>query len=147
MRKIISVFLVALMLFSVVAISSSAALCNCGNHKYVGVDEYCNCCLDCPNLNKALIFDCATQVNGTIIPCCKACVGYSTGVKKCNCVCDCDFCRDINDGYDPDAESGVFDDFIKEGNTSSVFQGFLSRISAVFDKVFGIFFALLGIKA
>ena len=147
MRKIISVILVVLMLFSVVAISSSAALCECGKHKKVGEGEFCNCCINCPNLDRRLVFDCAEQVDGLIIPCCKNCVGYATGVRKCNCVCDCDFCRDINDGYDPNAGSGVYDDFIKEDNTTSVFQGFLRRISEVFDKVFGIFFALLGIKA
>ena len=146
MRKIISVILVALMLFSVVAISASAALCECGNHKVVGRDEYCNCCINCPNLNTSLLFGCATQVNGKIVPCCSACVGFSTGVKKCNCVCDCDFCRDINDGYDPDADSGVFDDFIQEDNTTSVFQGILRRLSDVFDRIFGILFGILGIK-
>ena len=147
MRKIISVILVALMLFSVVAISSSAVLCDCGNHKNVAKGEYCNCCINCPNLDKTLVFDCAEQLDGSIEPCCKNCVGYSTGVKKCSCICDCDFCRDINDGYDPNAGSGTFDELIGEDNTTSVFQGFFRRISAIFDKVFDVFFAILGINA
>ena len=145
MRKIISILLVTLMLFSLVAVSASAALCECGNHKYLD-REFCNCCINCPDLDPSLVFDCENRADGTRKPCCADCEGFAKGVKKCSCNCDCIYCTDINDGYDPDASSGVFDEFITNENTTSIFQAFLNRISSVFDTIFGILYSLLGIK-
>lgn len=154
MKKSVSVLLVVLMIFGTIAISASAALCECGNHKFVGKDEYCNCCIACPNIDLNLVFDCAKNENAlgeiSVDTCCDACVGYSFGVKKCNCVCDCEYCADLNADYDPDEDKSEFGDIITEQDKSdfvSLFQTFLKKISDAFDSFFDTLFGFLGIKS
>ena len=65
MRKIISVILAVLMLFSVMAVSASAAMgvCKCDDHKE---DTTCHCCINCPeNPSFGYVTPChKTKVNG-----------------------------------------------------------------------------------
>ena len=148
MKKIISVLLVALMLFSTVAVSASAIFCNCGKH-VESKGKNCHCCVYCPNLEENLIFDCAKREDGSIEACCKDCVGFSTGVKKCKCICDCKYCADLKVFYDPDEDKAPLDGIVSEQEKDdfvSAFQAMLNRISNAFDAFFDVIFSMLGIK-
>ena len=150
MRKIISVILAALMLFSVMAVSASAAAeCTCGipaeDH-----DNFCLCCIYCPGLPQGRITSCAEkQADGTYKKCCGSCEGYLGADGKCGCSCDCcavnedgttggsnglgSIAGDLEDVWDEDAQNNFVDGF----------QAVLKKISDVFDRIFDAIFEFL----
>ena len=141
MKKIISVVLVALMLFSVVAFSASAAICNCGNHDYDALVD-CNCCLDCPTLDTDLLYGCAEKVDGSYVLCCEECKGYDIGVQNCKCDCGCKYCEAINGEDDDNGPALDMDDLFGEQERNdfvSAFQAAMRRVSKVFDGLFDSF--------
>ena len=133
MRKIISVLLVALMLFSVVAVSASAAdACGCKDHRE---DIECRCCIYCPTLPKEYIKSCAKDGNGNPTGefCCQYCAGYYKKGTDCGCTCSC--CGESgstggNGIIDPDLVWGEQ----QQKNFVTVFQSILGKISAAFDN-------------
>jgi hypothetical protein len=142
MRKIISVLLVTLMLFSVVALSASAGSCDCKNH----TDTWdCCCCVYCDTTDKTFITSCSKDANDNIIgegPCCKAC----TGIKKngTGCGCDCDCCGSTaGDDGDTTGKLDIPDKAKK--NFVDTFQAILGKISAAFDNFFNAIFEFLRI--
>lgn len=141
MRKIISVLLVTLMLFSVVAVSVSAAGCSCTNHTD-SVD--CRCCINCPTLSKGMIMPCAKDANGNLTGryCCSACAGYLQ--KNAGCGCDCSCCGDAkSDANDGGLNLGGLVTEKDKQNFVDVFQSILGKISAAFDKFFDAIFEFL----
>lgn len=142
MRKIISVILVALMLFSVAAVSVSAADCDCANHDGT---ETCRCCYFCPTMDSTYVMSCAKDGNGvrTGIVCCKDCKGYY--VEGGSCGCDCSCCGGTKtpptNGFDL---SGLITEEDKE-NFVDGFQAVLAKIAAVFNKIFDAIFEFLRI--
>lgn len=152
MRKIISVILAALMLFSVMAVSASAAseVCNCDDHV---ANSTCHCCIYCPeNPSFAYVTPCHKDyVNGKYVLtdtyCCGDCRGFIDNKGKCGCSCECcaldingnvgDFSNPIggywNEVWDEDAQQSFVDGF----------QAILKRISDVFDKIFDAIFEFL----
>ena len=141
MRKIISVLLVTLMLFSVVAVSVSAADgCGCTSHIE---DRDCRCCINCPTLPKEIVKSCAKDANGNITGnrCCASCAGYLQKNAGCGCSCSC--C-----GKDAGANDGSFDlsGVVTEKdkqNFVDTFQAILGKISAAFDRFFDAIFEFL----
>jgi hypothetical protein len=142
MRKIISVLLVTLMLFSVVAVSASAADgCGCTNHIE---DRDCRCCINCTKLDKSMVMSCAKDANGNLTGkrCCAACAGYLQKNAGCGCSCSC--CGDANS----DTNDGGFDlgDVVTDKdkqNFVDIFQSILGKISAAFDNFFNAIFEFL----
>ena len=141
MKKFVSIVLVVLMLFSVVAVSASAALCNCGKHNFDD-PENCNCCLNCPNLNTELLYNCVEKVGNSYITCCEKCTGYDKGVQLCKCDCGCEYCEAIN-GEEKNNEPALdINDFWGESQQNdfvSAFQAALRKVSNVFDGLFDSF--------
>ena len=143
MKKIISVLLVAMMLFSVVAISASAALCDCGNH-VPAKGENCHCCLDCPDLKPELILNCARQ-NGVYTSCCPECSGIFDGINYCDCDCGCPVCERLNSSK-PSDDDALIDGIVTDADKQSFVEGFqaiLKRISDLFDSFFDSIFEFL----
>ena len=141
MKKIISVVLVTLMLFSVVAVSASAAICTCGKHNY-NDEANCNCCLNCPTLNTELLYGCVEKVDGAYILCCDDCKGYDIGIQNCKCNCDCKYCEVINGEEKNDAPPLNMDDLWGESEQNdfvSAFQAAMRKVSSVFDGLFDSF--------
>ena len=142
MRKIISVLLVALMLFSVVAVSASAADgCDCTNHVE---DMDCRCCINCTELDKSMIMSCAKDANGNVTgkTCCTACKGFLQKNAGCGCSCSC--CGDANSSTNNSggALGGIVTDKDKQ-NFVDIFQSILGKISAAFDNFFNAIFEFL----
>lgn len=153
MRKIISVVLVALMLFSVMAFSASAVVgCNCGSDH---VDSYdCLCCVYCPNLSEARIVSCAKKNEaGEYTFCCVDCQGFIGANGKCGCKKACECCVLNEDGVvGGGSNTGVFGDTIEDvwgekqqNNFVESFQAILKKISDAFDRFFNAIFEFLKI--
>lgn len=152
MRKIISVILAVLMLFSVMAVSASAAMgvCKCDDHK---ADTTCHCCINCPeNPSFGYVTPChKTMVNGKYelveTFCCDDCKGFIDNDFKCGCNCDC--CKlnaDGTIGSSGLAIGGVWEEVWDEEAQEEFVTGFqavLKRISDVFDKIFNAIFEFL----
>lgn len=136
MKKVISVFLAALMLMSCFAVASFAApVCDCGigDHKTTG---YCTCCPFCPNVDHSYILDCVDLETGEM--CCDKCSGMATG----DCGCDCSTCTTgSSENYKPE-------DIItpeQQENFIDAFQQFIKKISDFFDELFDKIFEFLKI--
>lgn len=150
MRKIISVILAALMLFSVMAVSAFAAdVCTCDDHKTTGA---CHCCIDCPDITWGYVTPCAKDyIDGeyklTGEFCCSDCSGVVNNNLECGCSCPC--CSINSDGTIGDSKTPIggnwdqiWDEEAQE-NFVSGFQAVLKRISDVFDKIFDAIFDFL----
>ena len=152
MRKIISVILAALMLFSVMAVSASAAggVCNCDDHV---ADSTCHCCVYCPeNPSFAYVTPCHKEYkNGKYVLkdtyCCSDCRGMINNNGECGCACDC--CTLNGDGTIGISKTPIAGDWAdvwdEEAQQSFIdgFQAILKRISDVFDKIFDAIFEFL----
>ena len=153
MRKIISVLLVVLMLFSAVAVSASAAngVCKCGDdHRE---DNTCHCCIYCPeNPSYAFVTPCYKKYdNGGYVleekTCCDDCSGFINNEGTCGCACEC--CTLNVDGTFGDKSEpigGYWPDLWSEENQEEFVNGFqaiLKRISDVFDAIFDAIFEFL----
>ena len=151
MKKIISVVLAALMLFSVMAVSASAtAECTCGPDHKGGYD--CLCCVYCPDLPEGRRVSCSTKnADGEYEFCCKDCQGFLGVDGKCGCKADCECCVLKEDGTtggtgDFVAPGGTLDEVWGEEQQNSFVEGFqavLKKISDVFDKIFDAIFEFL----
>ena len=151
MRKIISVLLTALMLFSVMAVSVSAASeCTCDDHV---AKSTCHCCIYCPeNPSFAYVTPCHKDyANGSYYlldsTCCTACDGFINNKGQCGCSCSC--CTLNTDGTMGDLSNpigGIWEEIWDEEAQEeyvSGFQAVLKRISDVFDKIFDAIFEFL----
>ncbi len=153
MRKIISVILAVLMLFSAMAVSVSAAdtVCRCDDHI---ADSTCHCCIYCPeNPSFGYVTPCHKEYkDGKYaikegVFCCKLCAGFIDNNGECGCNCNC--CSLNIDGTYGDMSDpiGGFwgDVWDEEAQQEFVtgFQAILKRISDVFDKIFDAIFEFL----
>ena len=131
MKKIISILLAVLMIFSSMAVMASASVldCNCGDAHKDTAD--CCCCVYCPTTSDNY----RTSCGGT---CCAEC----TGLKPCSC-CSC--CAVITDENLGDNES-ILDNYITDKDKESFVEGFqsiLKVISDFFDNLFDTIFEFL----
>ena len=155
MRKIISVILAVLMLFSAMAVSASAASCNCDDHE---TDGLCHCCPYCPSVNTLGFVTPCHKVKdeesgrwviaeGEGAYCCTSCEGFIDNDGTCGCSCKC--CTINADGTIGDQKmpfGGHWDDLWDEEAQEEFvtgFQAILKRISDVFDKIFDAIFEFL----
>lgn len=154
MRKIISVLLVVLMLFSAIAVSATAAtadkVCNCDDHEEKST---CHCCIYCPeNPSFAYVTPCHKEyVDGKYqlkdTYCCGDCNGFIDNNGQCGCDCTC--CTLNSDGTIGDMSDpigGYWNDIWDEEaqqNYVNGFQAILKKISDVFDKIFDKIFEFL----
>lgn len=156
MRKIISVILAVLMLFSAMAVSASAAegKCNCDDHTD---DNLCHCCPYCTSGNMmGFVTPCHKVKNeegrwviaeGEGAYCCEKCDGFIGNDGTCGCKCSC--CTLNADGTIGEKNmpfGGLWDELWDEEAQQeyvSGFQAILSRISEVFDKIFDAIFEFL----
>ena len=141
MKKVISVFLAALMLMSCLAVVGFAAekTCTCGVGVHVD-GEPCACCVYCPNPNKSKWNACYSPAKDSY--CCADC----TGMYGCTCKCGCEHCKTGNQDIagDNNTLDKVVDDQTK-GELVSGFQGLLKKVSDFFDKIFDAIFEFLRI--
>lgn len=157
MKKIISVLLAVLMIFSSMAMLASATeitddestavdrfgVCTCADHKD---DIECCCCIHCETTNDNFRTSCAIpqyDANGNKYykVCCKDCVG----VYPCDCGCVC--CSDRNEDIGNKNDSNV-GDYITDADKENFVDGFqaiLKRISDFFDMLFNTIFEFLRI--
>ena len=144
MKKIISVLLAIIMLFSVAAISTSAIVDDCGNHD-PAKGEACHCCVNCPTLAPNLILNCAKQ-NGVYAPCCPDCSGIFDGINSCGCACECTVCADLNNSLPSSGNGSLVDNLVTPEDKASFVEGFqaiLKRISDAFSAFFDAIFEFL----
>ena len=114
--------------------------CHCANHKSASTGEKCHCCVYCDNLDKGYVTSCVQyNEDGVASFCCSKC----TGIWPCTCGCDCcnDHYANIDDGtglplLNPEQQSAFIGGF----------QGVMSKISAVFDRIFNAIFDFLRIE-
>ena len=151
MRKIISLVLAMLMLFSVMAVPASAAAeCNCDDHVK---SSTCHCCIYCPeNPSFAYVTPCHKEyVDGKYVLletyCCENCTGFinNKGLCGCNCRC-CSLGIDGTVGDLSDPIGGYWDEIWDEeaqDNFVTGFQAVLKKISDAFDKIFNAIFEFL----
>lgn len=140
MKKIISVFLAALMLMSCLGVAGVAAdgECTCGVGVHVD-NQPCDCCVYCPNVDVSKMNTCYRE-GGAF--CCADC----DGMYGCGCNCGCKYCatgdQDINDD-----NSNLGDIITEEDKEQFVdgFQAILKKISDFFDMVFDAIFEFLRI--
>lgn len=151
MKKLIAIFLSALMLFSVMGIVASAAdiiveeVPVTGQCTHAHKDESpCHCCVYCPNIDISYLTACAKNTSsdgkydGSL--CCYEC----TGIFPCTCGCAC--CEEDNQGQDiTDGDNTIGDYWTEEDQESFVdgFQAILKQISDWFDKIFDAIFEFL----
>ena len=151
MRKIISVLLAILMIFSVMTVAASAesaVRCDCGNHDD-SLGATCYCCVNCPELPANYRFACVKKEGDKYVTCCERCDGYYGAVfGKCTCSdspdCDCTFCA--SSGEDADDDSSYLDKVVSEQDKENFVDGFqavLKKISDVFDRFFDAIFSFL----
>ena len=148
MKKIISVLLAVLMIFSVMAVSASAAdgaMCNCGNHNFDNPTN-CYCCINCPTIPENHRFTCTRVEGTTYVTCCPKCPGYfGATYTVCTCNCGCNACgENASTNGDSSILDGVVSDKDKE-NFVDGFQAILKKISDVFDRFFNAIFEFLRI--
>lgn len=151
MKKIISVLLAVVMLFTMGTMAFAAVIedpdttetCRCDNHVGTPANS-CHCCVLCPNIDKSWLTSCAKDksVDGSYDG--SLCCAYCTGIFPCNCGCACCDRNNADNGngsifgpIDPDVKEEAQEDFI------SGFQKILKRISDVFDKFFDSIFEFL----
>lgn len=136
MKKLISVFLAALMLMSCFGVASIAAdgECNCPVGVHVA-GEPCTCCVYCPNPDTEKWNTCYRE-NGVF--CCADC----DGIYPCNCNCPCCARGDQNIEDDDSLLDEIITDQDRE-NFVDAFQAFLKKISDFFDRVFDAIFEFL----
>lgn len=137
MKKIISVFLAALMLMSCLGVAGSAAdgVCDCGEGVHVD-GQLCTCCVYCPNPDKTKWNTCYRE-NGAF--CCSEC----DGIYPCGCTCEC-----CTDNQDINSDNSKLDEIITEEDKEQFVDGFqaiLKRISDFFDMLFDTIFEFLRI--
>jgi hypothetical protein len=154
MKKVISVVLAALMLFSVMAVSVSAVgECKCGPAHVGGRD--CLCCIYCPELPEGHIVSCAKKnADGEYTFCCTDCQGFIGANGKCGCSAECTCCVLNDDGTiggsgDIGAIGGAYDEIWGEEQQNSfieTFQAILKKISDAFDRFFDAIFEFLRIE-
>lgn len=151
MRKIISVVLATLMLFSVMAVSVSAAgVCDCGAGEYQH-DNNCLCCIYCPGLPQGRIVSCAEKVGDEYKFCCGDCQGFIGKDGKCGCDAECVCCVLNDDGTtggttDLGPIGGAVEDVWGEEEQENFVNGFqavLKKISDAFDRFFNAIFEFL----
>ena len=140
MKKIISVFLAALMLMACVSVTGMAAngTCACAPGVHVE-DQPCDCCVFCPNPDKSKWNTCYRD-SGEF--CCRDC----DGIYPCGCECGCEACA--AEGQDIDGDKGRLDEVITEQDKENFVNGFqavLKKISDFFDMVFDAIFEFLRI--
>ncbi len=137
MKKVISVFLAALMLMACMSVAGVAADYECTCAEGVHVSEgLCDCCVYCPNPDKGAWNTCYRD-NGAF--CCEDC----DGIRPCGCEC---VCCTVNE--DIDGDKGNLDDYITEQDKEQFVDGFqaiLKKISDFFDMVFDAIFEFLRI--
>ena len=158
MRKIISLVLAMLMLFSVMAVSASAATteCTCDDHEDTAT---CHCCIYCPeNPSFAYVTPChKAYVDGKYVLrdgvhapeyyCCEDCSGFVNNKRQCGCSCSC--CALNADGSFVTGSNpigGVWEEVWDEEAQEEFVNGFqaiLKRISDVFDRIFDAIFEFL----
>ena len=149
MKKIVSVLLAVLMIFSVMAVSASAAegaICNCGNHNYDNPNN-CYCCINCPSVvNNNHLFSCAKLSGNTYATCCTECPGYfGATYNACTCNCGCDTC---GENASSSGDGNIIDSVVTEKDKQNFVDGFqavLKKISDVFDRFFDAIFEFLRI--
>ena len=152
MRKIISVLLAVLMLFSAMAVSASAAdnVCTCDDHEEKST---CHCCEYCPeNPSFAYVTPCHKEyVDGKYqfkdTYCCTDCKGFIDNKGQCGCSCSCcslNIDGTIGDLSDPIGGywNEIWDEEAQQEYVNG-FQAILKRISDVFDKIFDAIFEFL----
>lgn len=139
MKKLISVFLAALMLMSclgVVGFAADEVKCTCGVGVHVD-GEPCDCCVYCPNPDISKWNTCYRE-NGAF--CCYDCNGMY------NCTCDCSCCARGN--QDINNDDSKVDDVVTEEDKKQFVDGFqavLKKISDFFDMLFDAIFEFLRI--
>ena len=137
MKKVISVFLAALMLMACVSVSGLAAYdeCTCTDG-HVEVAGACTCCVYCEYADEGAWNTCYRD-SGEF--CCKDC----DGIRPCGCDCEC--CT-VNENID-DNKSNM-DDYITEQDKKEFVDGFqaiLKKVSDFFDMLFDTIFEFLKI--
>lgn len=148
MKKVISVLLAVMMLFSAVATfafaeDSTAPLCTCDDH--VATPEgTCHCCVLCPNIDKSYLTSCAKDGSKDGLYDGSLCCGYCTGIFPCKCGCAC--CDPENEGNGTNPVIGWWDEIWDTEAQEDFVEGFqkiLQRISDVFDNFFDRIFEFL----
>lgn len=150
MKKVISVLLAVLMVFSAASFAFAVeteevgpqGVCTCENH-ISEPDGACHCCVLCPNLDKSYLTSCAKDKSpdGTYDG--SLCCSYCTGIFPCNCGCPC--CNAVDED-DNNAIVGPWDEIWDEDAQQSFIDGFqniIQRISAIFDELFDRLFEFL----
>ena len=156
MKKIISVLLAVLMMFTTMAFVASATeyiepetgteikgVCECTTHTG---NKDCKCCVYCLSTDNNYRVNCAkphTDADGVVYyeVCCSKC----TGIHPCDCgnSCGCGYCK----SYDEDVnDKNGSNDYITEQDKEAFvdgFQGILKKISDFFDMIFDAVFEFL----
>ena len=151
MRKIISVLLAILMIFSVMTVAASAenaTRCSCDNHDE-SLGKTCYCCVNCPFLDHGDRFKCVEKVGDKYETCCERCDGfYGSYYSQCTCGdspdCGCKHCLSSN--KDADDDSSYLDKVVSDQDKENFVDGFqavLKKISDVFDRFFDAIFSFL----
>lgn len=151
MKKVISVLLTMLMLFSVMGtvalavdneVPGPTGECGCADHTIAA--EGCHCCVLCPNIDISYLTACAKNssaggsYDGSL--CCYKC----TGIWPCDCGCDC--CGESAGSDNNNPIIGDIDDIWTEEAQDDFVDGFqkiLKRISDAFDNFFNKIFEFL----
>ena len=148
MKKVISVLLAVLMIFSVMAVSASAAdgaICNCGNHDDAK-GQGCYCCINCPAIPANHRFTCTRVEGNTYVTCCTKCPGYfGATFTACTCNCGCNAC---GENASSSGDGSILDNVVTEKDKENFVDGFqaiLKKISDVFDRFFNAIFEFLRI--
>lgn len=152
MKKVISVLLAVMMLFSAMSTFAFAVVveepavtdkCTCDSHEAAPLGS-CHCCVLCPNIDKSYLTSCAKDKSEDGLYDGSLCCAYCTGIFPCSCGCDCCDPNNVNTGNTPIIGPGeeiwteeAQDDFV------SGFQKILKRISDVFDNFFNSIFEFL----
>ena len=153
MKKVISVLLALVMLFTMGTMAFAAVIedttvpeeakCTCGDAHKVAPLNSCHCCVLCPNIDRSYLTSCAKDTSEDGLYDGSLCCAYCTGIFPCSCGCSC--CDPNNkdtsggilgDGYE------IWDDEAQDDFVSG-FQKILKRISDVFDKFFDSLFEFL----
>ena len=140
MKKVISILLAALMLFSLTGVVAAAETGCQHTHK---TEAPCTCCVYCPNLDLGYLTSCGKndskdgKFDGSL--CCSKC----TGIFPCNCGCSC--CAENENITDNDSTlDDIWGDQQQDDFVAS-FQAILKKISDWFDEIFDAIFAFLRI--
>ena len=145
MKKVISVILAVMMIFSAMTVMVSAVeveeapitgTCTCATHVTSPANS-CTCCVLCPNLDKSVLTACAknTSADGTFDG--SVCYYKCTGIWPCVCGCECclEHDQDINDTngtpiIPEDTQEDIVNGFQK------ILQRFVEWFNELFDAIF-----------